>query len=145
MLVLVVVFLFGALMAGMTGWAWILQENIYEHRARLDSYYVERASDALRMRLARTGGLGTVSLTDITSTDEGFGSKAQIRTVCILRVLPTSPMVYGVLIGPWCIRWMMTVTFHGIRWLFLTIPARPLRGLQHRLHGAALQPALPMT
>jgi len=76
MLVLVVVFLFGALMAGMTGWAWILQENIYEHRARLDSYYVEQASDALRMRLARTGGLGTVSLADITSTDEGFRLKS---------------------------------------------------------------------
>lgn len=44
MLVLVIVFLFAALGAGMAGVAFMLQESLYEHRARVDAYYVGVAS-----------------------------------------------------------------------------------------------------
>lgn len=75
MLVLVIVFLFAALGAGMAGVAFMLQESLYEHRARVDAYYVGVASESLRMRMARTGGLGTVTMADLASTDEGFKLK----------------------------------------------------------------------
>lgn len=52
-----------------------LQDNIEVHRARMDTYYVAEVSQALRMRLTRTGALGTVTLADLQSSDEGFATR----------------------------------------------------------------------
>lgn len=75
MVVFAVLLLMLAIVAVCLGAMVTLQDQIDANRARLDSYYVAEFSQALRLRLARTGALGTVSLADIQSTDEGFTTR----------------------------------------------------------------------
>jgi hypothetical protein len=75
MLVLMILALFTALAASMAGYAFFLLENLQAHRATLDNYYVSVTAESLRMRMARTGGLGTVTVADLISLDEGFKVK----------------------------------------------------------------------
>lgn len=75
MLVIVVVFLMLAVFAVCLAFIVTLQDDIHAHRARMDTYYVAEASQALRMRLTRTGALGTVTLANLQASDEGFTTR----------------------------------------------------------------------
>ncbi len=75
MMVLIVLAAFGALFSVLLGYALDLESRIETQQAQMDAYYVSAASQALRMRLVRSGGLGTVTLANLQSTDEGFATK----------------------------------------------------------------------
>lgn len=75
MLVLVVLFLMLTVFAVALAFTVTLLDDIEVHRARLDTYYVAEVSQALRMRLTRTGALGTVTLANLQSSDEGFATR----------------------------------------------------------------------
>ncbi len=75
MLVIVILFLMLSVFAVCLAFIVTLQDDIAVHKARMDTYYVAEVSQAFRMRLTRTGALGTVTLASIQGTDEGFTTR----------------------------------------------------------------------
>jgi len=65
-----------------------MMEMIDQHRAVLDKQYVAITTEAFQMRLRRAGDLGTMTLTNIQATDEGF----RARSVDSARIMMVSAL-----------------------------------------------------